>query len=340
MKTICITGSQGFIGSYICSELLEHNYKVIGIDNYSKYGYVIRPHDDHPNFTLYRGDVTNIQHILDLQDMHLYCIVACAAMIGGISYFHKYAYDLLATNERILASTFDYAIGMFTEDKLEKIIVLSSSMVFENTNIYPTPESALKKTPPPLSTYGFQKLSSEYFCKGAHEQYGLPFVIIRPFNCIGIGEGEMKTDEKVIQGNIKILMSHVVPDLIYKTFMVGRDGRLPILGMGNQVRHYTYGGDIARGVRLAMECPIAVGDDFNISSDRAISVKDLATIIWRLIHGNAELIFEHCEPYQYDVQMRSPDTTKARNVLQFSCLRSLEDILKEIIQWMRKQYGF
>ena len=50
------------------------------------------------------------------------------------------------------------------------------------------------KIPPPLSTYGFQKLSSEYFAKGAYEQYKLPYTIIRPFNCIGIGEKRAKND--------------------------------------------------------------------------------------------------------------------------------------------------
>ena len=118
-------------------------------------------------------------------------------MIGGISYFHKYAYDLLANNERILASTFDLAIKLYQEHNLERIITLSSSMVFENTEVYPTPETEVAVCPPPMSTYGFQKLSCEYFCKGAFEQYGLPYTIIRPFNCVGAGEDEAAGDHEV-----------------------------------------------------------------------------------------------------------------------------------------------
>ena len=60
-------------------------------------------------------------------------IISGAAMIGGITYFHKYAYDLLATNERIMASTFDLAIKLHQQGILKRIIALSSSMVFENT---------------------------------------------------------------------------------------------------------------------------------------------------------------------------------------------------------------
>ena len=56
---------------------------------------------------------------------------------------------------------------------LKRIVVLSSSMVYESTDVYPTPEGAQLTSPPPRSTYGFQKLASEYFAKGALEQYGL-----------------------------------------------------------------------------------------------------------------------------------------------------------------------
>jgi len=337
MPVVLITGGQGFIGSYVCTELLNNGYEVISVDNFSKYGKVNRPHDKHPNFTLIEDDVQNMPNIGILNKIDLECIIAGAAMIGGIHYFHKYAYDLLATNERILASTFDLAIRCFKEDRLRKILVLSSSMVFENTEVYPTPESEVVTCSPPSSTYGFQKLASEYFCKGAHEQYGLPYTIIRPFNCIGIGEDEALSEEEVVQGNIKMMMSHVVPDLIYKSLVVGPEGTLPILGHGNQVRHYTHGEDIARGVRIAMESQRAINDDFNISSDRPTTVLELAEIIWQTVHGDVPLKISHEEPLLYDVQIRSPDTRKAARVLDFQCERKLEDVLPEIVDWVRKQ---
>ena len=95
--------------------------------------------------------------------------------------------------------------------------------------------------PPPRSTYGFQKLATEYFAQGAHEQYRLPYTIVRPFNCIGIGERRARCDPVVMSGNIRLCLSHVVPDLVQKT-LKGQDP-LHILGDGCQVRHYTYGGD-------------------------------------------------------------------------------------------------
>ena len=140
----------------------------------------------------------------------------------------------MATNERILASTFDLAIKLHQTQALERIIVLSSSMVFENTTVYPTPESEIKTCAPPLSTYGFQKLAVEYFCKGALEQYDLPYTIIRPFNCVGVGEEDAIGEHEVKSGNIKLMMSHVLPDIINK-IMKGQHP-LHILGSGEQVR--------------------------------------------------------------------------------------------------------
>ena len=206
MKKILITGSQGFIGSYLCQEFLNKGYKVIGIDNFSKYGPVTRPQDSDPNFHLIEMDVIDFdpKNIPDeIKDIdHL---IAGAAMIGGISYFHKYAYDLLATNERIMASTFDLALELYKNHRLKKITVLSSSMVFENTELYPTPESEVKTCAPPMSTYGFQKLAVEYFAKGALEQYDLPYTIIRPFNCVGVGEDDALSDHEIKSGNIKMM---------------------------------------------------------------------------------------------------------------------------------------
>lgn len=119
-KKILITGSQGFIGSYICKELLENDYIVTGVDNFSKYGHLIRGHDNHKNFTLINTDCSNQTFLVKIKEYDFDYIIAGAAMIGGISYFHKYAYDLIASNERIIANTFNLAISRFRKNELKK----------------------------------------------------------------------------------------------------------------------------------------------------------------------------------------------------------------------------
>jgi len=308
---------------------------VVGVDNFSKYGPVARTFDDDPRYRLVHGDAKDARLLTELA-MDCDHIVAGAAMIGGISYFHEFAYDLLAENERISAATFDAAVSAFRNGRLQKITVLSSSMVFESASVFPTPEGAQMTSPPPRSTYGFQKLATEYFARGAHEQYSLPFTILRPFNCVGIGERRALRDHDVRSGNVKLAMSHVVPDLVQKV-LKGQEP-LHILGDGNQVRHYTYGGDLAHGIRLAMESEQALNEDFNLSTARSTTVRELAEIVWRKAHGSDRpLRLVSDPPYEHDVQMRVPDVRKARAVLGFEAVTPLEDVLDEVIPWIRDE---
>jgi len=332
---ILVTGSQGFIGSYLCSELLENGYSVIGIDNFSKYGPINRSHDKHQNFELVKMDCSKDSFFELMSDFQFDYIIAGAAMIGGISYFHKYAYDLLATNERIVSNTFDLALERSKKNELKRIIVLSSSMVFENATKWPTPESHLLECPPPSSTYGFQKLACEYFAKGAYEQYGLPYTIVRPFNCIGVGEEEAIGEHEMLSGNIKLTLSHVVPDLINKC-LKGQDP-LHILGKGNQIRHYTNGKDIAKGIRMCMESKNALNQDFNISTARSTTVLELANLIWERINPDKPFRYVSDPPFEYDVQKRTPSVTKAKDILGFEAKISLEESLDEVIAWLKAQ---
>ena len=332
---VLVTGSAGFIAGYLVEELLAQGHEVVGLDNFSKYGTVEKSYQDHPRDHFLEGDAKDAALSKDLaRDCDHF--VAGAAKIGGISYFHEYAFDLIAENERIIAASFDAAIAAHRHGRLKKITVLSSSMVFENATQFPTPESHLRDCPPPSSTYGFQKLACEYFAQGAWEQYELPYTIVRPFNCVGIGERRALGDVEIPSGNIKLAMSHVVPDLVQK--VLKGQNPLHILGSGNQTRCYTYGGDLAKGICLAMFHPAAHNNDFNLSTPICTTVRELAELIWQKINGPAVPIHTVSdEAYQYDVQMRVPDTTKAKQVLGFEAETSLSEMLDEVIPWIENE---
>ena len=330
---VLVTGAAGFINGYLVPELLEAGHDVVGLDDFSKYGRLTKSYDTHPCYRFVEGDAKDTALVKELA-ADVDQVVASAAMIGGISYFHEFAYDLMAENERILASTFDAAIGAHRSGHLQRIIVVSSSMVYESATVFPTPEGAQLTSPPPISTYGFQKLASEYFAKGAWEQYELPYTIVRPFNCVGIGERRALRDTDIMSGNVKLALSHVVPDLVLKVLR-GQDP-LHILGDGSQVRHYTYGGDLAHGIRLAMESEAAVNEDVNLSTAASTTVLELAAAIWRKVHGpEREFRYVSDPPFEHDVQMRVPDVRKARELLGFEATTTLDTMLDEVIPWIR-----
>jgi UDP-glucose 4-epimerase len=331
---VLITGSAGFIGGYVVEELLGRGHQVVGVDNFSKYGPVSHSYGDNPDYRFVEGDARDTDLLADLlSDCDHF--IAGAAMIGGISYFHAYAYDLLATNERIMAASCDAAIKANKRGRLSKVTYLSSSMVFESTEHWPSKEGDERRVPPPLSSYGFQKLAVEYYARAAWDQYKLPYTIVRPFNCVGVGEGRALGEAEVLSGNVKLAMSHVVPDLVQK-ILKGQDP-LHILGDGSQVRHYTYGGDLAKGIVVAMEHEAARNEDFNISTAQSTTVRELAEIIWSKIKGtDVPLRLVSDDPFEYDVQKRVPDVTKARDVLGFEATTSLDTMLDEVIPWVRQ----
>src|SRR5215469_15235168 len=106
MQKILVTGSAGFIGGYLVDELLNRGYNVIGLDNFSKYGQVLKSYDDHPHYRLVEGDARDT--------------------------------DLMATNERIIAASCDAAIAAHRAGRLKKVTYMSSSMVYESADAWPS----------------------------------------------------------------------------------------------------------------------------------------------------------------------------------------------------------
>jgi nucleoside-diphosphate-sugar epimerase len=151
---------------------------------------------------------------------------------------------------------------------IERFVYVSSSMVFENATKYPTPESYVTDTPIPTSAYGFSKLTGEVYCRAAHDEFGLPYTICRPFNAYG--PGEMPEDEPGI--------AHMVPDVIKK--VLGGQRPLQIFGDGTQTRTITHIDDIADGIVTAMASPKGLNEDFNVSAGEEMTVAEICKVIW------------------------------------------------------------
>ncbi len=330
---VFVTGSAGFIAGYLIQDLLDQGHEVVGVDNFSKCGRVEKSYQNHSRYRFVQGDCKDARLLSELvEDCDHF--VACAGKTGGITYSHEHAYELICENQRIAGASFDAAIKAFRKHKLQKITLLSGSGVYENATVFPTPEGHEQQSPPPSSSSGLQVLACESFAKAAWEQHKLAYTIVRPFNCVGTGEKRLPDGKNIPAGNIKPAMGHVVPDLVLKV-LKGQDP-LHILGEGNQVRCYTYGGDLARGIRLAMVHPTSKNQAFNISTPVATSVLELAEAIWTKIHKGAKP-FKHVSEKApgHDVQKRIPNTDKAKRMLGFEATTTLSMMLDEVIPWVQ-----
>lgn len=351
MKTVIITGSQGFIGGYLCRKFLTEGWRVVGYDDYSKYGEIKRDYDNHTNFSLNVLDLS--KNIPDFWQYDPQLVIMGAALIGGIATFHKYAFDLIRQNERILANCYDAVLQCANPPH---VVMMSSSMVYEGADAYngqmnamleavgadkfhytawPSSEDFISAYPPPVSTYGAQKLMAEYWARGAWEQYGISYTIVRPFNCVGLGEEASIFDAEVMSGEVKLMMSHVLPDLMNKC-LKGQNP-LRILGDGSQIRCYTHGKDIAEGIYRAATMPAGYNNDFNISIQKPHTVLELAELVWKKVNPDKPFAYISDEPFEHDVQKRLPLTMKAEKLLGFKAEITLEETIDELYEHMRKQ---
>jgi nucleoside-diphosphate-sugar epimerase len=248
-------------------------------------------------------------------------VIHLAAIVGGIANFHRLPYTLTEANNALTGAVVRAAL----EHDVERLVYVSSSMVFERASEFPTTEAHLRVCPAPRSAYGFSKLSGEVYARAAHDEHGLRYTICRPFNAYGPGELPEPGEPGI---------AHAVPDLIAKA--LERQRPLQIFGSGEQTRTLTHVDDIADGIVTAMASPAGENEDFNISSSRELTVAQLARLIW-VACGNdpSELAFEHLQSFEVDVQRRWPSVEKARALLGWEARVELEDGIAGTVEWLR-----
>jgi UDP-glucose 4-epimerase len=247
-------------------------------------------------------------------------VIHLAAIVGGIANFHRLPHTLTEVNNALYNAVIRAALDL----EVERFTYVSSSMVFEQAELFPTPEDYLPRCPTPISAYGFSKLTGEVYCRAAHDEHGLPFTICRPFNAYG--PGEMPDAEPGI--------AHAVPDLIDKVLSGQRP--LQIFGSGEQTRTLTHVDDIADGVVTAMSSPAGLNEDFNISAARELTIAETARIIWEACGEDPDAFeLEHLPTFAVDVQRRWPSVEKAQRLLGWHARIEVEDGIAATVRWLR-----
>jgi UDP-glucose 4-epimerase len=316
VRRVLVTGGAGTIGAALVRRLArDPNFEVRVSDQ--------RPAPDwmREACEVHTGD---LRELPEAREAVRGCthVVHLAAIVGGIANFHKLPHTLLEVNNGLYNAVFRAAL----EEGVERLVYVSSSMVFERATEFPTTEAHLGVCPTPRSAYGFSKLAGEVYCRALHDEHGLPFAICRPFNAYG--PGELPDAEPGI--------AHAVPDLIRKALSGQRP--LEIFGSGEQTRTLTHVDDIADGIATAAVHPAAENEDFNISASRELTVAEIARVVWEACGEDpAELELRHLPSFEVDVQRRWPSVEKARRLLGWEARIDVEEGIASTVEWLREQ---
>jgi UDP-glucose 4-epimerase len=326
MRRVLALGGAGFIGSYVIRELLAADFEVTCVDNFSKYGYLEHDFYRDPRFRLVNKDVRAMYPV----EFKGYDVVLClAALIGGIKYFHKIPYRIARDNTEILSHAIDCSLAGSPD---ANFVYFSSSMVYERMQRPVTEADALLQ-PVPLTNYGMQKLFGEFVTRGAHEEMGLTYLIVRPFNAVGGGELPDVTSE----GEVDFGMAHVIPDFIYKAML--KQTPFEIFGDGEQVRTFTHAADIAEALRVLLVKGVR-NEDFNICGNNTLRMDELAMRVWNRVNPSLPFPgFKNMPVPPADVRFRVGVSDKAKKLLGWTPRLELDYIIDDSLAFIQKRLG-
>jgi UDP-glucose 4-epimerase len=313
VSRVLVTGGAGTIGSSVVRRLLgDPDFEIRVSDQ--------RPAPDwmREGAEVHTGDLRDLD---EARRAVRGCshVIHLAAIVGGIANFHKLPFTLTEVNHAL----YNAVVRAALEEEVERFTYVSSSMVFERAEQFPTTEAYLPDCPPPRSAYGWSKLAGEVYCRAAHDEHGLRYTICRPFNAYG--PGELPDDEPGI--------AHAVPDLIRKS--LERLRPLPIFGSGEQTRTLTHVDDIADGIVTATAAPAGENEDFNISASQELTVAQIARLCWEACGNDPdELELEHVPSFEVDVQRRWPSVEKAERRLGWSARIGVREGIEATARWL------
>jgi len=302
-KTIFMTGGAGFIGSTLIGRLIESN-RVVVFDNLSRNALASLPYASHTNLTIVVGDVTDAAALRATMIEANPNIVVHMAAIAGIDTVIKSPTTTMRVN---LMGTLNALESARQMKRLERFVDFSTSEVF-GSNAFRAVESGLASiggVGEARWIYAVSKLTGEHMAHAYHREFGLPTVTLRPFNVYGPGQ--------VGEGAIHRFVVNAL-----------QDKELQIHGDGNQIRAWCYVDDMVEGVLLAMEHPQAIGESLNIGNARAVvTVYGLANTIVRVLESKSQIRFV---PKTFvDIELRVPNTDKARDLIGFEARVDLEE---------------
>lgn len=319
---VLVTGSEGSLMQEVIPRLRASGHTVIGVDNFARYGEIERER----SYEFIRGDLTDPDFV-DKVVRDVDAVMQAAALIYGVGGFNKYPADILSKDINLHQNIMH---AMLRND-VGKMVYISSSMVYERCVKHPSKEEDVDESLIPSTDYGLSKLVGERITRAFHRQYNIDYTIWRPFNII--------TPHEV--GESDLGLSHVFADYIKNIVKEGRT-EIPIIGDGEQIRCFTWIGDVAGGIADYSFDERAANETFNLGNPEPITMKQLASIIYdgarekSLVNNNGNgLTFTTEKSFPDDVRIRIPDVSKARDVLGWEPTLKVAESVKRCLDLMK-----
>ncbi len=315
---LLVTGSEGSLMQAVIPHLQQQGHEVVGADNFFRYGVIDRTRD----YELKVGDLTD-------PDFATECVqgtdgvIQAAARIFGVGGFHQYPADILSHDITLHQNV----LWAAQRAGIEKVAYISSSMVFERVESHPSSEEQVFEAQIPATDYGLSKLTGERLSMAFAKQYGVKYVVWRPFNIITPFE-KAETEQGI---------SHVFADFI-RMIVDEKRNPIPVLGDGEQVRCFTWIDDVAAAIARWSFDESTDNEAFNLGNPEPISMRALGQIIYEeaqeaglLPKTDAPLGFTPSEIYGDDVKIRVPDITKASAKLGFAPTKLVRESVRECL---------
>ena len=319
---VLVTGSEGSLAQIVIPYLLKSRHDVLGLDNFSRHGTIERKRDYKFEFT----DLCDTQSVKNIFSKQRFDIVFhLAALVYGVVGFHEKPADIIADNN--LATINLLKLG---RDKIDKFVYLSSSMVYESCPSLPHKEEDADLSAVMKTSYGLSKYIGERVVRSFSEQYGVKYVIWRPFNIIT----PFETPEE--EG-----YSHVFTDMVDK-ILVQKQNPVGILGDGEQVRCFTNIYDVGEALAMFSMDKKAENNIFNIGNPEPVTVKELARKIveiareYFLLPKDYSIRFTSRPVYEDDVKKRIPDVSKIKKAFGWEARIKLDESLRMYIKYRFK----
>jgi UDP-glucose 4-epimerase len=311
-KRILVTGGAGFIGSNLVDALVPDN-KVTVMDNLSS-GELenIRHHLNKPDFTFVQGDITDKEQVRKLvrgNQIIFHLAVQCLRVSLSDPYL---VHDVNATGSLNLCQAAH-------EEKVDKFIYISSSEVYGTAKETPmTEDHPLEPTTP----YGASKLAGEAYARSYYLSFGLPVVVVRPFNCYGPRE------------HLEGPYGEVIPRFVLRVM----NGEPPVIfGDGYQTRDFTSVKDVIRGIILSCESEETIGETVNIAAGKEVTINKIARTVIGLLGQENKLEPLYMDARPGDVRRHYADISKARKMLNFNPEIEITEGIQDYIDWLKDQ---